>query len=128
MMICKIHLIYSSTGIKHNNCIIQFLCDFRHMEDDLTKGLRILNQLAKKLREKRIERGALTLASPEVRFQLENGSQDPVDVGILYCESMLLYSFTSILSSGRNEGITRNQCASRRVYVTSQYIRCRGDF
>ena len=50
------------------------------MNDDLTKGLRKLNELAKKLRARRIERGALTLASPEVRFQLDFDSQDPVDV------------------------------------------------
>ncbi|RUS28301.1 hypothetical protein BC938DRAFT_482045 [Jimgerdemannia flammicorona] len=32
------------------------------------------------LRHQRMERGGLTLASPEVRFKLENDSQDPVDV------------------------------------------------
>jgi exosome complex exonuclease DIS3/RRP44 len=37
--------------------------------------------LAKKLRKQRMDGGALTLASPEVRFQMENDSQDPVDVG-----------------------------------------------
>lgn len=36
--------------------------------------------LAKKLRQRRMDQGALTLASPEVRFKLENDSQDPVDV------------------------------------------------
>lgn len=50
------------------------------MQDDLTKGIRTLNMLAKKLRQKRIDRGALTLSSPEVRFNLENDSQDPLDV------------------------------------------------
>ncbi|KAG9288456.1 hypothetical protein G9A89_015662 [Geosiphon pyriformis] len=54
--------------------------DDRRLQDDLTNGIRVLNQLAKKLHAKRLERGALTLASPEVRFQLENDSQDPVDV------------------------------------------------
>ncbi|KAI8050851.1 hypothetical protein BDF22DRAFT_693710 [Syncephalis plumigaleata] len=54
--------------------------DNAEMQDDLTQSIRLLNELAKKLRAKRIERGALTLASPEVRFQLENDSQDPVDV------------------------------------------------
>ncbi|CDH60378.1 exosome complex exonuclease rrp44 isoform 1 [Lichtheimia corymbifera JMRC:FSU:9682] len=54
--------------------------DDERMQDDVTKGIRILNELAKKLRKKRIERGALTLSSPEVRFNLENDSQDPVDV------------------------------------------------
>ncbi|CAG8438807.1 8589_t:CDS:10 [Ambispora gerdemannii] len=54
--------------------------DDLRMKDDLTEGLRLLNKLAKKLHARRLERGALTLASPEVRFQLENDSQDPVDV------------------------------------------------
>jgi exosome complex exonuclease DIS3/RRP44 len=52
------------------------------MDDSISNGIRVLNSLAKKLRAKRIERGALTLASPEVRFKLENDSQDPVDVGM----------------------------------------------
>lgn len=50
------------------------------MQDDITNGIRVLNSIAKKLRKKRIDRGALTLSSPEVRFNLENDSQDPVDV------------------------------------------------
>ncbi|KAG0246451.1 mitotic control protein dis3 [Mortierella sp. GBAus27b] len=54
--------------------------DDDRMQDDLTKGIRILNQLAKKLKQKRLDNGALTLASPEVRFSLERDTQDPVDV------------------------------------------------
>ncbi|KAJ1646715.1 exosome catalytic subunit dis3 [Coemansia asiatica] len=50
------------------------------MNDSITKGIRTLNMLAKKLRKRRTESGALTLSSPEVRFRLENDSQDPVDV------------------------------------------------
>ncbi|KAJ1935966.1 exosome catalytic subunit dis3, partial [Linderina macrospora] len=50
------------------------------MQDDITKNIRNLNMLAKKLRKRRIDAGALTLSSPEVRFRLENDSQDPVDV------------------------------------------------
>jgi len=42
--------------------------------------MRNLDKIAKTLRAKRIEAGALTLASSEVRFKLENDSQDPVDV------------------------------------------------
>lgn len=53
------------------------------VQDDLTNSIRILSQLAKKLNLKRVERGALTLQSPEVKFKLENDSQDPIDVGIL---------------------------------------------
>ena len=46
----------------------------------LSKSISRLNMLAKKLRKIRIDRGALTLASPEVKFQLEDCSDDPVDV------------------------------------------------
>ncbi|RKP12857.1 hypothetical protein BJ684DRAFT_10893 [Piptocephalis cylindrospora] len=58
----------------------QLRIDDPSKEDAVTKGIRVLNILAKKLRARRMERGALTLASPEVRFALENDSQDPVDV------------------------------------------------
>ncbi|KAG0226605.1 exosome catalytic subunit dis3 [Actinomortierella wolfii] len=58
----------------------QMRIDDERQQDDLTKGIRILNQLAKKLRQKRMDAGALTLASPEVRFSLERDTQDPVDV------------------------------------------------
>ncbi|KAF9200140.1 exosome catalytic subunit dis3 [Haplosporangium sp. Z 27] len=54
--------------------------DDDRMQDDVTKGIRILNMLAKKLKQKRLDLGALTLASPEVRFNLEHDTQDPVDV------------------------------------------------
>ncbi|KAJ2000388.1 exosome catalytic subunit dis3 [Coemansia thaxteri] len=50
------------------------------LQDPITNNIRDLNMLAKKLRKRRIEAGALTLSSPEVRFRLENDSQDPVDV------------------------------------------------
>ncbi|KAF9971912.1 exosome catalytic subunit dis3 [Actinomortierella ambigua] len=58
----------------------QMRIDDERQQDDLTKGIRVLNQLAKKLRQKRMDAGALTLASPEVRFSLERDTQDPVDV------------------------------------------------
>ncbi|KAI8908112.1 hypothetical protein DFJ77DRAFT_503502 [Powellomyces hirtus] len=48
--------------------------------DPVTTGIKLLNALAKKLRAQRMEAGALTLASPEVRFKLEEDQQDPVDV------------------------------------------------
>ncbi|KAJ3297254.1 exosome catalytic subunit dis3 [Borealophlyctis nickersoniae] len=54
--------------------------DDKTLNDPVTLGIKALNSLAKKLRAQRIARGALTLASPEVRFKLENDTQDPVDV------------------------------------------------
>ncbi|CAD7947382.1 unnamed protein product [Amoebophrya sp. A25] len=46
----------------------------------LTKSLRMLNTLAKKLRANRRDRGALELASQEVRFELDSETQDPLSV------------------------------------------------
>lgn len=54
--------------------------DDPEMLDNVSLGIKSLNMLAKQLRAKRMEAGALTLASPEVRFRMENDSQDPVDV------------------------------------------------
>ena len=48
--------------------------------DELTKGMRALLMLSKKLRQKRMDAGALNLASPEVRVQLESETSDPIDV------------------------------------------------
>ena len=54
--------------------------DDPNMKDPVSLGIKALNSLAKQLRAKRMANGALTLASPEVRFRMENDSQDPVDV------------------------------------------------
>ena len=49
--------------------------------DEVTVGLRELNRLAKVLRSRRAARGALQLASPEVKFKLDSETLDPLDVG-----------------------------------------------
>lgn len=36
------------------------------------------------MRQKRIERGALTLASAEVKFQIDTETHDPLDIGMLF--------------------------------------------
>ncbi|RRT83737.1 hypothetical protein B296_00009845 [Ensete ventricosum] len=70
------------------------------MMDPLTTDLRNLNSLAKVslydfheqgnfkyllpeqiMRLRRIERGALTLASPEVKFEIDTETHDPLDIG-----------------------------------------------
>ena len=48
--------------------------------DALTLGMRTLLSLSKKLRSKRMEAGALNLASPEVKVQTDSETSDPVDV------------------------------------------------
>ncbi|KAF8970784.1 mitotic control protein dis3 [Flammula alnicola] len=55
--------------------------DDSHLQDELTKSIRLLNSLALKLKAKRMAAGALNLASPEVRIQLDSAeSSDPIDV------------------------------------------------
>jgi exosome complex exonuclease DIS3/RRP44 len=60
----------------------QLRMDDARVDDPLTRGLRLLNTLAKKLKAARVKAGALSLASPEVRFKLDSESSDPTDVGM----------------------------------------------
>jgi len=46
----------------------------------MTKSLRGLMKIARVLRARRMQAGALTLASPELKFKLDNESQNPTDV------------------------------------------------
>ncbi|KAL9587306.1 MAG: hypothetical protein Q9212_000353 [Teloschistes hypoglaucus] len=54
--------------------------DDQAQTDELTQGMRALLMVSKKLKRKRMEAGALNLASPEVRVQTESETSDPVDV------------------------------------------------
>ncbi|XP_042385217.1 exosome complex exonuclease RRP44 homolog A-like [Zingiber officinale] len=56
--------------------------DDSRLMDPLTTDLRNLNSLAKIMRLRRIKRGALTLASPEVKFQIDTETHDPLDIGM----------------------------------------------
>lgn len=54
--------------------------DDKGQQDELTLGMRTLLMLSKKLKQKRMDAGALNLASPEVRVETESETSDPVDV------------------------------------------------
>ncbi|KAG4389717.1 hypothetical protein GLYMA_06G143500v4 [Glycine max] len=56
--------------------------DDSRLMDPITADLRNMNSLAKKMRLRRIERGALTLASAEVKFQIDTETHDPLDIGM----------------------------------------------
>uniref|UniRef100_G1NQ03 Protein DIS3 homolog n=1 Tax=Meleagris gallopavo TaxID=9103 RepID=G1NQ03_MELGA len=58
----------------------QMRIDSATMNDDITVSLRGLNKLAKILKKKRIDNGALTLSSPEVRFHMDSETHDPIDL------------------------------------------------
>ncbi len=58
----------------------QLMIDDTRKTDEITNGLRMLNRLAKYLKSQRIEKGALALASPEIKFVKDMDTQDPIDV------------------------------------------------
>ena len=58
----------------------QLRIDDPSQTDHLTQGMRALLSLSRKLHQKRMDAGALNLASPEVRVQSESETSDPVDV------------------------------------------------
>jgi exosome complex exonuclease DIS3/RRP44 len=50
-------------------------------KDEITQSIRLLNQMAIKLKAKRMQAGALNLASPEVRIHLDSSeTAGPIDV------------------------------------------------
>ena len=80
----------------------QFKIDDPKQNDEVTISLRGLNRLAKILREQRLRKGALNLASPEVRFEVDSETHDPTsletkelrDTNSLVEEFMLLANIT----------------------------------
>uniref|UniRef100_A0A1A8EQI7 Exosome complex exonuclease RRP44 n=2 Tax=Nothobranchius korthausae TaxID=1143690 RepID=A0A1A8EQI7_9TELE len=58
----------------------QMRIDDTNKTDDITQSLRGLNKLAKILKRRRIENGALTLSSLEVRFHIDSETHDPIDL------------------------------------------------
>jgi hypothetical protein len=59
----------------------------------VSEGLRALNQVTRVLRARRAEQGALSLASPEVKFELDTETHDPLDVGVYQvCRSAMCFS------------------------------------
>lgn len=58
----------------------QLVIDDAGQQTELAVALRDLNRLAKLMKQRRIERGALVLASPEIRFQVDSETQEPLDV------------------------------------------------
>ncbi|VDN17785.1 unnamed protein product [Gongylonema pulchrum] len=58
----------------------QKMIDDTSLSDPVTVGLRGLLALSRKLKEKRHVSGALTLASSEIRFNIDSETKDPINV------------------------------------------------
>lgn len=56
--------------------------DDERLQDEISVNLRRMNAIARVLRRQRTERGALQLASPEVKFEIDTETHDPLDVGM----------------------------------------------
>ncbi|KRY51407.1 Exosome complex exonuclease RRP44 [Trichinella britovi] len=74
---CK-SIIRSSMALTYADA--QSRLDDPNMNDAVTVTLRNLNNLSKLLKKRRLERGALTLASTEVRFDVDSETSDPIEV------------------------------------------------
>lgn len=60
----------------------QLRIDDPNQKDELTEGMRALLQLSIKLKQKRLDAGALNLASPEVKVHMDSETSDPNEVEI----------------------------------------------
>eukprot|EP00013_Stygamoeba_regulata_P012949 CAMPEP_0177679454 /NCGR_PEP_ID=MMETSP0447-20121125/29608_1 /TAXON_ID=0 /ORGANISM="Stygamoeba regulata, Strain BSH-02190019" /LENGTH=1103 /DNA_ID=CAMNT_0019188639 /DNA_START=27 /DNA_END=3338 /DNA_ORIENTATION=+ len=58
----------------------QQVIDDASRTDEVATSLRVLQRAADLLKEARHRRGALTLASPEIRFRTDEETRDPIDV------------------------------------------------
>ena len=94
-------VIYSREGFSYEAA--QKRIDDSKAHDDLTKGMRVLLMLSQKLRQKRMDAGALNLSSPEVRIEADSESSDSLadvktkahlDTNSLVEEFMLLANIT----------------------------------
>lgn len=80
--------------------------DDTRLHDEVSTSLRQLNSLAKQLRRGRQDAGALSLASPEVRFEIDTETHDPLDVGVYQVreanqmvEEMMLLANTTVAAA-----------------------------
>ncbi|GCF01204.1 exosome catalytic subunit dis3 [Zygosaccharomyces mellis] len=60
----------------------QLRIDDPNQQDELTQGMRALLRMSIKLKEKRINAGALNLASPEVKVHMDSETSDPNEVEV----------------------------------------------
>ncbi|CCH61001.1 hypothetical protein TBLA_0D05070 [Henningerozyma blattae CBS 6284] len=60
----------------------QIRIDDKSQTDELTQGMRALLKLSIKLKQKRLDAGALNLASPEVKVHMDSETSDPNEVEI----------------------------------------------
>ncbi|SCU91107.1 LAME_0E11298g1_1 [Lachancea meyersii CBS 8951] len=86
----------------------QIRIDDPNQVDELTQGMRALLQLSIKLKQQRLDAGALNLASPEVKVHMDSETSDPgeVEVKKLLATNSLVEEFM----------LLANQSVARKIY------------
>ena len=81
-----------------------------HDKSELAASIRRLNQVAKVIRSKRMGKGALELASQEVRFELDSETMDPTNVTAYQTKetNKLVEEFMLLANQAVAEQILRN--------------------
>lgn len=96
----------------------QLLIDDKGRSDVLTESLRSLNGMAKILKKRRLENGALVLASPEVKIMMDSETHDPIDVEVkkLYETNSMVEEFMLLANISVAEKILKEfpECAMLR--------------
>lgn len=65
------------------------------------------------MRQRRIQRGALTLASAEVKFQIDTETHDPLDIGMLPKQSFFWFRvgvFVPLLYKKKRKCVVDHVC------------------
>ncbi|CAL5411558.1 unnamed protein product [Camellia sinensis] len=91
--------------------------DDSHLMDPLTTDLRNMNVLAKVMRQRRIDRRALTLASAEVKFQIDTETHDPLDIDVATTMILTLGPVIDFLLANQNALEPRNNNWAKQLKV-----------
>ena len=88
-------VIHSRAALTYDQA--QLMLDTPSEQGEVQEGVRLLNSVAIRLRKQRMEAGALTLASPEVRFKLDDATQGEFVLFVLFVFFLFFFSFLSLV-------------------------------
>jgi exosome complex exonuclease DIS3/RRP44 len=94
-------------------------------DDIITTSLLLLRKITRQLRQKRVDLGALTLASPEVKFEIDRETSNPLDVGMYVTretnkvvEEMMLLANETVATCIFEKGFKRSAVLRRHPVPT----------
>lgn len=123
-----VHTQFSKTLIRSRKSMsygeAQARMDDPNRHDELTESVRTLNKLAKILKQRRLDAGALTLASSEVRFIKDEETHDPVDLELYESKetNSLVEEFMLLASAWPRAREITTCCAHVSNHSNSPYV------